>query len=73
MNNTQQYTEWWNVFVCPSCDYTEAIPASQQRHSMEIEMLDHGDTDEQYAKYKCNCGTEAWSFVEPWTPEECGE
>lgn len=73
MTNKKQYTEVWNVFVCPSCDYTESMPADQQRNNMEINILEYGDTDEQYAKYKCHCGTEAWSFVESWTPEECGE
>lgn len=79
MDDTEKYylvsysSEWWNVFVCPSCGYTESLPANEQRHHMDIELLEYGETDEQYGLYKCKCGTEAWSFCEPWTPDECGD
>lgn len=62
--------EYANTFLCPNCEYTESLPADQQRHHMSIELVDLGESETEYALYKCVCGVQSWSFVESYQTED---
>lgn len=56
-------TERINSFACDDCGYWEEMPADQARNKMSIALVELGESDEQYGKYRCTCGNTQWSSV----------